>query len=817
MDSMQNNSALSRKRDQQAAATASSIIQSSDENPDEVAENLSLARKLSETTGKTVPPQMITGNREFVQGIIDAERNRLVLSMSPRTATWCSENPTAALLAKDDVYNLCSFEEMAQRFGQVPKGFGDVRPTAEGPTGPSTIPGMPSAKPPGPASEQPAPSLEPVAPTVQPGNPPPEEVSNPRPASPSAAPESANAQSPDPREVSVQPTPQTDASPSENIALDAQSAVSPSDPPAGSSEQVGEDDPREKTRKKDALIEKIIDARDATDEQADALKQELYAQDALDAADGVFYLDALRSQGTTPEEVRKLLASSSSDIVKRTEEFGQNLVEVPKGAASAAVTATGRIVEGTGQLMYIPKSEEELARIDRISKAASLSDKDYALLDMELDKLSWFQAATAKRVLRDVRAGRLTADQAKARFDSTWDNLSQYLQTQGAHVGDYGETIFRPAAGYENSWGRMTGEILGANLPNIVATVTVGRFAGTGVEFLRAAGDGAAAARKANLSEGQQSVAAWAYAPTALVDKIPFDRVSSPVLKRVYLNSFLQKWIAVGFKEGGAQASQLFAQNAAKHYFIDPKQEFSEKVAATFVAGGVAGIGKEIIQDAATVALRMLTRGRGSPHLSMSRPEAAVKARQDLDDIAATVEASKYRVRDPEGHRDFTAKVLKDTPAEYGYASHEAVEKYSNATGRDPSGKIGTHAMQVAKDTGSDLKFPMSGYLVHSSPSKADANFRDSMRLGADAFNHSEALASHIGVPAPGLNPRVKQNGPYIATGYVGNQKVDDYAASHSRNADPTAKKMGRIGSSGNTHRYPDGFSLRSPHQTLNR
>lgn len=467
--------------------------------------------------------------------------------------------------------------------------------------------------------------------------------------------------------------------------------------------------------------------------------------------------------------------------------------------------------------MYVPKSEEELARIDRISKAASLSDKDYALLDMELDKLSWFQAATAKRVLRDVRAGRLTADQAKARFDSTWDNLSQYLQTQGAHVGDYGETIFRPAAGYENSWGRMTGEILGANLPNIVATVTVGRFAGTGVEFLRAAGDGAAAARKANLSEGQQSVAAWAYAPTALADKIPFDRVSSPVLKRVYLNSFLQKWVAVGFKEGGAQASQLVAQNAVKHYFIDPKQEFSEKVAATFVAGGVAGIGKEIIQDAATVALRMLTRGRGSPHLSMSRPEAAVKARQDLDDIAATVEASKYRVRDPEGHRDFTAKVLKDTPAEYGYASHEAVEKYSNATGRDPSGKIGTHAMQVAKDTGSDLKFPMSGYLVHSSPSKADANFRDSMRLGADAFNHSEALASHIGVPAPGLNPRVKQNGPYIATGYVGNQKVDDYAASHSRNADPTAKKMGRIGSSGNTHRYPDGFSLRSPHQTLNR
>lgn len=805
------------KRRQQGAAAAS-YIQSSDENPDEVADSLNFARQYSERTGNPLPTlSMVREYRPTFQRIMDETRDKALLSTARKTATWYGENPMAVLLAKDDVYNLCSFEEMAQRFGQVPKAFGDVTLPKKEPTGPSRIPGMPSAGSSGSTPEQPASSLEKVAPTARPDNPPPEEVGNLQPASPSVGPASADAQSPDQREVSIQPAPQPDAAPSENIAPDAQSAVSPSDPPAGSSEQVGEDDPREKTRKKDALIEKIIDARDATDEQADALKQELYAQDALNAADGVYYLDALRSHGTTPEEVRKLLASSSSDIVKRTEEFGQNLIEVPKGAASAAVTATGRIVEGTGQLMYIPKSEEELTRIDRISKAASLSDRDYALLDMELDKLSWFQAATAKRVLRDVRAGRLTADQAKARFDSTWDNLSQYLQTQGAHVGDYGETIFRPAAGYENSWGRMTGEILGANLPNIVATVTVGRFAGTGVEFLRAAGDGAAAARKANLNEGQQSLAAWAYAPTALVDKISFDRVSSPVLKRLYLNSFMQKWIAVGFKEGGAQASQLFAQNAAKHYFIDPKQEISEKVAATFVAGGVAGIGKEVIQDLASMGIRLLTRGRGSLHISASKPEAAVQARQQFEELATTAESSKFRQRDPEGHREHTAEVLKGTKVEHFYTSPEHLDNYEKATGVDSFGLNGTPAMQVAKDTGSDLKIPTTDYLAKSTPSKADADFRDSMRFGADALNHSEALAPHIGVPAPGLDPRVKQNGPYIATGYVGNQKVDDYAVSHSRNADPTAKKMGRVANSGNTKRYPDGLSLRSPRQTRDR
>lgn len=643
------------KRRQQGAAAAS-YIQSSDENPDEVADNLNFAREYSERTGNPLPTlSMVREYRPTFQRIMDETRDKALLSTARKTATWYGENPKAILLAKDDVYNLCSFEEMAQRFGQVPEAFGDVRLPKQTLIGPAANPETPpSVIPAGPSAPQQAPAPYPIAPDTQPPDAAHENAGSiSQPASPPIDPTGSNTPSSDPLEA--QPTAQPAVQP-----------ASPTAPATGNTLAAVEDTRSDETKARDALIEEIANAANLTDEQAAALLQKIISQEALDPYNAKFYLDAVRTNGATPDDVFTYLAHSSSSTVKRVEEFGQNLIEVPKGAASAAVTATGRIVEGTGQLMYIPKSEEELARIDRISKAASLSDKDYALLDMELDKLSWFQAATAKRVLRDVRAGRLTADQAKARFDSTWDNLSQYLQTQGAHVGDYGETIFRPAAGYENSWGRMTGEILGANLPNIVATVTVGRFAGTGVEFLRAAGDGAAAARKANLSEGQQSVAAWGYAPTALADKIPFDRVSSPVLKRVYLNSFLQKWVAVGFKEGGAQASQLVAQNAVKHYFIDPKQEFSEKVAATFVAGGVAGIGKEIIQDAATVALRMLTRGRGSPHLSMSRPEAAVKARQDLDDIAATVEASKYRVRDPEGHRDFTAKVLKDTPAEYG-------------------------------------------------------------------------------------------------------------------------------------------------------
>ncbi|MGO4193742.1 hypothetical protein AB4Z13_00040 [Rhizobium sp. YAF28] len=182
MDSMQDNNALSRKRDQKAAATASSIIQSSDENPDEVAGNLSFARKFSETTGKPVSPQMITGNRELLQGIIDAERNRLILSISPRTATWLSENPTAAVLAKDDIYNLGSFEKLAQKLGQVPKAFGEpndpaakLNARASRPVGPSTGPTAPNWPPVNQIPPTTAPFITtftlPVAPTLEPSAP----------------------------------------------------------------------------------------------------------------------------------------------------------------------------------------------------------------------------------------------------------------------------------------------------------------------------------------------------------------------------------------------------------------------------------------------------------------------------------------------------------------------------------------------------------------------------------------------------------------------------------------------------------------------
>ncbi len=184
---------------------------------------------------------------------------------------------------------------------------------------------------------------------------------------------------------------------------------------------------------------------DATDEQVAALKQELYAQDALNAADGVYYLDALRSHGATPDEIRQLLASSSSPIVKRTEEVGQTIVESPKGVTSSLITAIGRIMEGDGQLLSSPPSDEAQALIDIIANAAKAPADQIPLIKQQIANQDLIEKPRANIVLAEVLAGRMTPEEAKRDFDPWFADFFKGVQDLGATIGDFGETILRPA------------------------------------------------------------------------------------------------------------------------------------------------------------------------------------------------------------------------------------------------------------------------------------------------------------------------------------------------------------------------------------
>lgn len=815
MDNVQNNNALSRKQARQAAATASSIIQSSDENPEQVAEDRDLAVTYVRVTGNPPPPpQMMPGNREFFQRIIDAERNRLILSMSPRTASWLSENPSAAILAKDDIHNLSSFEEMAQRFGQVPKAFGDIKPPAKEPVASSTNPeAPPSTSPVSPATPQQAPASNAVRPDTPP-NPPPEDAgSNPQPVSSPVDPAGSNAPPPDPLGESIQPTAQPAGPATENAAQPAASPPSSIAPIAENAPSAAESSLSEDDRKKEELIAEIRNARKLSPEQYEVLKEKVRTQPWFDAATATLYLGAVYEGRATADDINDINAQLQSRYSKVTTESGiQNFKELGKGTATGVVVGSGRIMEGTGQLLNTRPAEGKKALIDEIARAGTLTPDEIDKLRLKIDQQSILPRDLAQRAMSEVLAGDLTPEDVEQRFEPLLKEISENLQHGGEHVADYGKTMLPAAPGYENSYGRQIGETLGQALPATGTTFALGPSSIAGiiggliVESLRAAGDGTAAAREANLPEDKQTLAAMLYAPTALADLIPFGKAASSVLKFLPVGTVVQHLVKTIVKDGAAQATQLVAQNTIKHFLIYPKQEILEKVKDTFIAGGFAGVGKELLLD---LGEKLLLRKRGSSHISASKPQAAVQDRQQFEELATTVESSKFRERDPEGHRQYTAEVLEDTKAKHAYAASESVEKYVKATGKDPFGLSGTHDMQVAKDTGSDLKLPMSGYLAHSSPSKADADFRDSMRFGADAFNYSEALASHMGAPAHRPVPMSKRSDSDpepIPLGYV---RVGDGAASPSA----VLKKTGRVANSGNTKRNPDGLSITSPHQ----
>lgn len=745
------------KRRQQAAAAAS-YIQSSDENPDEVADNLNFAREYSERTGNPLPPiPLVKENRDVFQRTMDESRNKALLSTARKTATWYGENPMAVLLAKDDVYNLCSFENKLQRFWEAPKTFSDVALPASDPAASSFAnSGVPSTSTPNSAADRRAAPLEPVAPAAQPGNLPPKEIStNPQPASPSAGPASAAAQSPDPLEVSAQPTGKPQVAPAENAAPDAQPAVSPVLPPdlaSESSEPISEDDPDEITRKKDALIEKIVKAIDATDEQVAALKQELYAQDALNAADGVYYLDALRSQAATPDEVRQLLASSSSPIVKRTEEIGQTIVEAPKGVTSSLITAIGRTMEGEGQLLSSPPSDEAKAIIDLIADAAKAPADQIPLIRQQIANQDLIDKTRANIVLAEVLAGRLTSDEARREFDPWFADFFKGVQDLGATIGDFGETILRPAPGYENNPVRRASEMLGAYLPALLVGSRLGVRGILAVEMMRAAGEGAATARKAKATEAKQSLMATLYAPTAFTDLIPTTRFTGPILNRVIANSFLRHLLGQAIQDGTSQTAQQILQNAIKRKFLDHKQEVLKDIGITFTAGTGASLAKELL----VIGVKAILRLRGSSHPSASQPEAATQARQSLEEISAAAQASKLRQRSRDEFHKFVTRMTPDPGARDVFVPAGAFVKAAKAAGINPEDLVDSRTLAFARTTGGDVKLSMATYATYLAGSKGDGYIMDNIRPHASSLTFAESQAFRERANAYGsvFNPR---------------------------------------------------------------
>ncbi|MFC5760387.1 hypothetical protein [Rhizobium sp. GCM10022189] len=840
MDNMQPYDDLKRR---QQAAAAASYIQSSDENPDEVANNLNLAREFSATTGKPVPPpQLVAEHPDFFQKQTDDARNKAILSSSPRLARWLSENATATPLAEDDLHNLSSLEKLLTKASEQP-----ASPTVSSPPIPV------------PSSLKATFSKGPIAPPVVPANlantpyaaeSRPIEVGTESTTS-TSGPASAKEQAVPPVAQPVAFAPgltQSKTNTDTGIVL----APQPTPLEASDAALVPEQDIAESEKRREELINKILKSAYAPADQIPALEEEIRLQPWFDAGTGKIALDAVRARKTTPDEVRTMLTSKDSlatpekawgrivnfsqgvahgavtatdrildgtawllgdaeeperdalieEVIRAgslrsepelrqlreklwkqtwfnptiamsvlsgildgsatpedaraqlgggpTEEqvreglevVRQNGAEVLKGTASTAVTEAGRLLEGVGQLLSSPLSAEEQALVDGIANARNLKPDGLALLKKQIQEHSLFMhPRTANAILGGVLEGKITPDQARERMSPMFSDFFKGMQTYGAELGDYGETLFPAAPGYENSFGRQVGEMIGSNLAGIAATGALGPGAGLAVEMLRGAGDGAAAARKAGKTEEEQMVAAMLYSMTAFSDKIPAGKIAGPIIERVTKNPILQEFLKQAVQEGSAQALQQTLQNLIKRFNLnDENQEALDKVGGTARAGGVLGVLKTLLD--------MLLNKHG-PDLkgipvSALQPDGVQLARQTIGEISRYAQASKTRARSNDTFHDFVATATRGTLVSMPSVPADAFVDHFTAAGIDPyelaeSRGMTRHDLAIAKASGADVRIPMPTYATYFAGSKHDAFLMDNMRFQPGAQTAAEA------------------------------------------------------------------------------
>ena len=95
---------------EQQAASAQVVLDSATTSPDEFAGDLNLANEFGKVTGNPVPPApMVQEYRGTFQQAIEREKNRTILSSSPRLTEWL-RNPENAAVARDDLSGLSWWE-----------------------------------------------------------------------------------------------------------------------------------------------------------------------------------------------------------------------------------------------------------------------------------------------------------------------------------------------------------------------------------------------------------------------------------------------------------------------------------------------------------------------------------------------------------------------------------------------------------------------------------------------------------------------------------------------------------------------------------
>lgn len=337
------------------------------------------------------------------------------------------------------------------------------------------------------------------------------------------------------------------------------------------------------------------------------------------------------------------------------------------------------------------------------------------------------QAAFARYVLGEVRAGRMTPDKANKALAPmlapALETAGKVLQSTGEGIQTRSTELLKPAKGFEDSPARQLGKATGA-AAGVMAATAVNPYFGATVAVTATVGDGVSEARKAGANESVQTQSGLANGSWALLTTLPFERF-------LFNPSTREGWLAIAERvgktsvaEGTRSASQETVKNLDAIRSYDPNRSWYSGVWESFVKGAVVGGAF----DLGGSAYRSVT-GKDTKAPTAKQKQSAMNT--FLDESVG----SKTRERFPEAFESFSTSAAKGGPIENVHLRATALDEYARSQNIDPLTLVDPLPGVTRKDfdtamaVDGDLRFPIANYAARIAGSEADAVLRPHLRV----------------------------------------------------------------------------------------
>lgn len=428
--------------------------------------------------------------------------------------------------------------------------------------------------------------------------------------------------------------------------------------------------------------------------------------------------------------------------------FGQHTGEFFKALPGNATSSTGMVVELAGQVLTPVDDTQRIALAIRIAFGAYLSDAEYQRLREDIKHQSVINKDFAQNMLSEVISGGASPEEVLELFGPNYNSglkkVSQWLQSTGASVQDYGDKLFPAAPGMEDSMGRTLGAAAGSMLPAFILTA-VNPVAGGTYVIAESGGKRVSAARKAGQSEEIQSQAAALGLAVGPLNLLSFGKFAEPFKSRFpFLDNAFLSLLGKSTEEGAKEALSQFSHNAIEHFLYNPEKELSDGVVKSFITSfalaplfNLAKAGSKRAMPVSKSALSHLTR-------SIGKALKAKKTSSVIDNISTLASTNKLRESSPREFETILGQHLKGKPLETIYFNVENIFDALQTKDIDPYYFVATlgisrQQLDAARNSGGDIKVLTAVYASRVVSTPEEILLKSHIRFAPDAFSTAQA------------------------------------------------------------------------------